>query len=201
MMRHALLAGLSTLLLAAQTYTDRYRLHDRTITVVTELYNDYGTKGRMASFYDDTNGTHRLLFSLVLDEDEPGCWDNNYQKSTYRITDDAIIAYTLWHRSKIGYHAPEGVRKMRYTFDAKGTLRVEGEIYLETDKPYHEIHKGMRYLITPPKTDEEQKALDAYISMIQKRYKATFITDKSRIETLRREAKEALENSASIRWH
>jgi hypothetical protein len=185
----------------AQSDIEHFTLNGQDFAVVTETYDLYETKGRVAKFYkNDAVDERNLELVVTLEEKSGGCGARSIEYGTYRIRNDRLVVYTQWRREPKARFAPVGFRKQIYTADLNGSLRrIEGEIYIETGRP-DEADEGMRYLFAKKLDAAQKKALAHYIRSVRKTYGAAFVSTPSQKETLDREVREALHHTRIKHW-
>jgi hypothetical protein len=185
----------------AQSNIEHFTLNGQDFTIITESYDDYESKGRVAKFYrDEHNYDLTYLFAVTLEDKTGTCGARSIENGIYEIGENNITVYTRWEREGKAYLAPKGYRILTYTVDTKGKLyRSNSAIYLESaHKAYAD--EGMRYLFKKADTPEKKRALQAYIDTIQKRYKANFVIGENDRKKLEQAVFKALQRKSKKRW-
>lgn len=106
----------------------------------------------------------------------------------FEVKDDQLIFYTYWavgDRQGL-WTFPYGVRKQVYSVDPKGMVKlISAEIYVEDvmGDPFtnHPQEDYLQFLNTPPKNNQQKKALNDYIQSMQSRYQARFVHGQVRV--------------------
>ena len=185
----------------AQDTVEHFTLNGHDYTVLTERYDEYESKGRVAKFYrDEPNYDLTYLFAVTLEEKTGGCGERSIEEGAYRIEGDTITVYTRWEREGKAYIAPKGyrVRVLRFGCDGNVT-QTQGRLYVETARREY-ADEGMRYLDGGADTPQKQAALARYIADAERRFHARFVTDTKAREALRKEVFEALQQKVQQRW-
>lgn len=194
-----LFIGLIQLLFSAEL--THVTMGKQDFSVVTENYDIYNSKGEVMKLYKEESN-HDLTFVLRLTlEDHTGtCSDKSIQKGAYEINGTEIVLYSSWHRKGKMYDAPYGARISHYEMlDNHTFVQKSSHIYIESARKNYDEESGMKYLFTPPETDEQKEELRAYIKEVEREYKGTFVYD-NEAEALKEEVKKALKRKMTRNW-
>ena len=169
--------------------------------IIKKSYDIYDSKGELMQLYREERNKN-LLFSLRLTlKDSTGdCSSKGLQDGAYVIDNNTITLYSSWHRRGKAYLEPYGARIQRYEVQSNGKLKqVFSTVYIESARKRRAIDDGMQYLFIAPKNDEEKKKLKAYITEIERVYKAKFVYGEEKIK-LFKEVRKALKTKMKKLW-
>jgi len=174
---------------------------NQNISIVTETYDIYNSKGEVMKLYkEETDGKLTYILGLTIKDNTGTCSILKTQEGTYEINGTDIILYSLWDRIGRIDDAPYGARITQYTMlEDHSIIKKSSTIYIESTRKDYDDESGMKYLFTPPKTDQEKEALDAYIEDAEQRYEGTFVFD-NEARDLISEVKEALKRKMANKW-
>jgi hypothetical protein len=200
-MRIFLLFFLSVLSVLAVDSEESLTINHHTFDLVQESYREYGDKGVELKIYTHGADKEKLpLLAFTLSYTSGSCAEKSTQEGAYEINGSTMILYTHWERSGRAYDAPAGDRIQVYKVEDNGTITLlSGRLYIERHAKRYDRESGMRYLFDPPKTTQEQKALDDYIRRTEKIFEGRFVQGKEAAR-LREEVEEALMRKHSRRW-
>ena len=195
-----LLSILSSMLFSSAKL-EHVTIGNQDFSIVTEAYKIYDSKGEVMKFYkEERNNDLTFLFSLILEDTTGTCADKSMQKGSYEINGTDIMLYTFWDRKGKAYDSPYGARMQHYEMLPNHTVVLRSSrIYVETARRNYDESSGMKYLFTPPQTNGEEEALDAYIKSAQREYKGVFVFG-DEAKQLIDEVHEALSRKMKSRW-
>jgi len=176
-------------------------IDNRPFTVLKEHYNEYGVKGDYITLYSgaEENRTSKLL-NFVLSEVSGSCSDRSIEQGSYEVNGSTITLCTRWRRQGAVNDTPKGARVQVYQLLKDNSLKeLSNKFYIETSSQGSDPESGMKYLFTPPKTEEEKKALKAYVTEVERAYHGTFVFG-DEAKKLMRDVKEALRRKRKAAW-
>jgi hypothetical protein len=122
------------------------------------------------------------------------------QTGSYEINGTDITLYSYWERRGKAYDSPYGARIQRYEMLPDHTVALKSsKVYIETARRNYDKESGMKYLFSPPQTNSETEALQAYIKSVEREYKGVFVYDDKATELID-EVYEALKRKNKARW-
>ncbi len=189
------------MLLHASSTIEHRTLNNQDFTIITEDYEVYDSKGRVAKFYrDELNNDLTYLFPLTLNDRTGTCGARSLTKGAYEIEGKTITLYTFWDRQGRIYDTPYGARIQKYEVTKRGELRlIESRLYVESARKSFDPESGMRFLFTKPANDKEKAALETYVKDAERQYKGTFVFGDD-VKRLIKEVKEALDRKMINTW-
>ncbi len=170
-------------------------------SIVTVNYDIYNSKGEAMKLYKEERN-HDLTFVLrfILKDNTGTCSDKSVQEGAYEINGTEIVLYSFWDRRGKVYDAPYGVRVTHYEMLANHTVvRKSSYIYIESERKNYNDDSGMKYLFTPPETDQQKEELRTYIKEVEREYKGTFVYGNEAINLIE-EVKKALKRKVARIW-
>jgi exonuclease III len=188
-------------MLFATAQLEHVTLGNQDFSIVTESYEIYDSKGEVMKFYkEERNNDLTFVLSLILKDKTGSCSDKSMQEGAYEINGTTITLYSFWDRKGKVYDSPYGARIQQYEMLPDHTVALRSsKVYIETARKSYDAESGMQYLFTPPKTESEKEALDAYVQSVEKEYKGVFVFGKE-AKKLLDEVYEALQRKNNIRW-
>jgi hypothetical protein len=188
-------------ILFATAQLEHVTLGNQDFSIVTESYEIYDSKGEVMKFYkEERNNDLTFVLSLILKDKTGSCSDKSMQEGAYEINGTTITLYSFWDRKGKVYDSPYGARIQQYEMLPDHTVVLRSsKVYIETARKSYDAESGMIYLFTPPKTESEKEALDAYVQSVEKEYKGVFVFGKE-AKKLLDEVYEALQRKNNIRW-
>lgn len=170
-------------------------------SIVTESYDIYDSKGEVMKFYkEERNNNLTFVLSLIMKDDTGSCSDKSMQTGSYEINGTHITLYSFWDRKGKAYDSPYGARIQRYEMLPNHTVVLKSsKVYIETARRNYDEESGMKYLFTPPETNSEREALQAYIRSVEKEYKGVFVYDDEAKELLE-EVHESFRRRMKSQW-
>ena len=180
---------------------EQIKIGNQDFSVVTETYNIYNSKGEVMKLYkEERDRKPRYILGLTLKDDTGTCSDFKIQEGAYEINGTDIILYSLWDRRGKVYDAPYGARIAHYKMLEDHTVvKKSSYIYIESASKNYNYYSAMKYLFTPPQTDQEKEELQTYIKEIEQKYKGTFLFD-NEAKDLIVEVKKALKRKMERTW-
>lgn len=129
---------------------------------------------------DIFRGNTKLLSHTIL-KAEGDHNSESIEVGSYEIKDTTIIFYSYWSRAGDAPVSPYGVRKQIYSVNKKGFLNLNNsQIYMETSRTGWAEGKGIEYLFTIPKNEEEVNQLNKYKADVEKEYHSKFVLEKDK---------------------
>lgn len=170
-------------------------------SLTTESYDIYDSKGEVLRLYrEERNNNLTFIFSLILKDATGTCADKSMQTGSYEINGTHITLYSFWDRKGKAYDSPYGARIQRYEMLPNHTVVLKSsKVYIETARRNYDEESGMKYLFTPPETNSEREALQAYIRSVEKEYKGVFVYDDEAKELLE-EVHESFRRRMKSQW-
>ena len=164
-------------ILFATAELEHVTLGNQDFSIVTESYEIYDSKGQVMKFYkEERNNDLIFVLSLILEDKTGTCADKSMQEGAYEINGTTITLYSFWDRKGKVYDSPYGARIQEYEMLPDHTVVLRSsKVYIETARKSYDQESGMKYLFTPPKTDLEKEALQAYVRSVEKEYKGVFV--------------------------
>ena len=102
--------------------------------------------------------TNSKLLTHIILKSEGDCNSESIELGTFETTDTTIIFYSYWTRAGDAPVSPFGVRKQIYSVDRNGKLNLtKAELYIETSREGWTVNKGINYLFSIPKNNNEKK--------------------------------------------
>lgn len=177
------------------------KIGDQDYAIVTETYDIYNSKGQVMKLYKKEHDDKlTYILGLTLKDKTGNCSDVRVQQGAYEINGSDIMLYSFWDRRGEIYDAPYGARIVHYKILGNHTVvKKSSYIYIETASKKYNDDSGMKYLFTPPKTDQEKEALRTYIEEVEQQYKGTFVFG-SAAKDLIAEVKKALKRKMEKKW-
>ena len=194
-----LLFTLTTLLLS--TELKQITIGNQDFSIVTETYDIYNSKGKVMKLYKE-EPDHNLTYvlGLTLKDNTGTCSIIKIQQGAYEINGTDIMLYSLWDKRGEIYDAPYGARITHYKMLEDHTVvKKSSYVYIETASKNYDEESAMKYLFTPPKTEQEKEALHEYVQEVEQRYEGTFVFD-NEAKDLIREVKKALKRKMDRIW-
>jgi len=128
------------------------------------------------------------------------CSDKSIEQGSYEVNGSTITLYTRWRRQGAVNDTPKGARVQVYQLLKNNTLKkLSNKFYIETSSQGSDPESGMKYLFTPPKTEEEKRVLKAYVTEVERAYHGTFIFG-DEAKKLMRDVKQALRRKRKAAW-
>ena len=180
---------------------EHIKIGDQDFSVVTETYKIYNSKGEVMKLYkEEGDRKPRYILGLTLKDDTGTCSDFRIQEGAYEINDTDIILHSLWDRRGKVNDAPYGARITHYKIlEDNSVVKKSSYIYIESARKNYNEESGMKYLFTPPETDQEKEELQTYIKEIEQKYKGIFVFD-NEAKDLIVEVKKALKRKMEKTW-
>lgn len=146
--------------------------------------------------YIELYRNNKKLLSHTLYDSDGDCSSETIELGGYDIKQDTLIFYSYWASGDRmnKYIYPYGFRKQIYNVADNGVLNlVQSQLYIETYIEDWKTHKGMKYLLSEPKTENEKALLKDYVSKVEKIYAADVVFGKEK-DTLEIEVREKLKD-------
>ncbi len=200
-MKAFLFIVLSIVTLFASAKLEHITLGNQDFSVVIESYDIYDSKGEVMKLYkEERNNDLTFVLSLILKDSTGTCADKSMQEGSYEINGTHITLYSFWDRKGKAYDSPYGARIQRYEMLPDHTVILKSsKIYIETTRKSYDKESGMKYLFTPPKTNIQKEALQAYVKSVEKEYKGVFVYD-NEAKKLIEEVHEAFRRRMKAKW-
>ena len=116
------------------------------------------------------------LLTHIISKSEGDCNSESIELGTFETTETTITLYSYWTRAGDAPVSPFGVRKQIYSVDKNGNLKLtKAELYIETSRQGWGENKGIDYLFSTPKNDNQKKELIEYINDVEQTYNGKFI--------------------------
>lgn len=159
--------------------TEHIKIGNQDFSIITETYKMYNSKGEVMKLYkEEHDRKSTYILGLTLKDTTGTCSDYKIQEGAYEINGTDIILYSLWDRRGKVNDTPYGARIVHYkVLEDHTVVKKSSYLYIESASKNYNYYSGMKYLFTPPKTDQEKEDLDAYIQDIEQKYKGTFVFD------------------------
>ncbi len=176
-------------------------IKNQDFSIVTEAYDIYDSKGEVMKFYkEERNNDLIFVLSLILKDSTGTCADKSMQTGSYEINGTNITLYSFWDRKGKAYDSPYGARIQRYEMLPDHTVVLKSsKVYIETARKSYDTESGMKYLFSPPKTNTEIEALQAYIKSVEREYKGVFVYG-DEAKSLIEEVHEAFRRKMKSKW-
>ncbi len=187
--------------LFASAKLEHITIGNQDFSVVIESYDIYDSKGEVMKLYkEERNNDLIFVLSLILKDSTGTCSDQSMQRGSYEINGTDITLYSFWDRKGKSYDSPYGVRIQHYEMLPNHTVILKSsKVYIETTRKSYDKESGMKYLFTPPKTNIQKEALQAYVKSVEKVYKGVFVYD-NEAKKLIEEVHEAFRRRMKTRW-
>jgi hypothetical protein len=194
-----ILLTLTTLFATAEL--EHITIGNQDFSIVTESYKIYDSKGEVMKLYkEERNNDLIFVLSLILKDSTGTCADKSMQTGTYEINGTDITLYSFWDRKGKAYDSPYGARIQHYEMLPDHTVILNSsKVYIETSRQSYDRESGMKYLFTPPNTNSEIEALQAYVKSVEKEYKGAFVYD-NEAKRLIEEVDEAFRRKMKAEW-
>ncbi len=194
-----ILLTLTTLFATAEL--EHITIGNQDFSIVTESYKIYDSKGEVMKLYkEERNNDLIFVLSLILKDSTGTCADKSMQTGTYEINGTDITLYSFWDRKGKAYDSPYGARIQHYEMLPDHTVVLNSsKVYIETSRQSYDRESGMKYLFTPPNTNSEIEALQAYVKSVEKEYKGAFVYD-NEAKRLIEEVDEAFRRKMKAEW-
>jgi len=194
-----ILLTLTTLFATAEL--EHITIGNQDFSIVTESYEIYDSKGEVMKLYkEERNNDLIFVLSLILKDSTGTCADKSMQTGTYEINGTDITLYSFWDRKGKAYDSPYGARIQRYEMLPNHTVVLKSsKVYIETARKSYDRESGMKYLFTPPNTNNEIEALQAYVKSVEREYKGVFVYD-NEAKKLIEEVDEAFRRKMKAEW-
>ena len=194
-----MLLTLTTLFATAEL--EHITIGNQDFSIVTESYEIYDSKGEVMKLYkEERNNDLIFVLSLILKDSTGTCADKSMQTGTYEINGTDITLYSFWDRKGKAYDSPYGARIQRYEMLPNHTVVLKScKVYIETARKSYDRESGMKYLFTPPNTNNEIEALQAYVKSVEREYKGVFVYD-NEAKKLIEEVDEAFRRKMKAEW-
>ncbi len=181
---------------------EHIKIGNQDFSIVTETYNIYNSKGEVMKLYkEERDRKPRYILGLTLKDDTGTCSDFKIQEGAYEVKGTDITLYSLWDRRGKVDDAPYGARITHYKMLEDHTIvKKSSYIYIESARKNYNDESGMKYLFTPPKTNQDKEELNAYIKEIEEKYKGTFVFE-NEAKDLIAEVKKALKRKMEKRFY
>ena len=138
-------------------------------------------------------------FRFVMSYQSGSCAVKNAEEGSYKIEKNSIIVYSNWERID-NDNAPIGDRMQVYKLDENGSFYVsDSKVYIEKTSRNDDADKGMKYLYTEAKTEDEKFLLANYITSVEQLFEAKFVMGKE-AEKLTYEVNKALHEKHGQLW-
>lgn len=172
-----LFLGITQILISAEL--KHIAIGNQDFSITTETYDIYDSKGEVMRLYrEERNNDLTFILRLILKDRTGTCADKSMQEGSYEINGTQITLYSFWDRKGRAYDSPYGARIQRYEMLPDHTVILKSsKVYIETARKSYDKESAMMYLFTPPKTNIQKEALQAYVESVEKEYKGTFIFD------------------------
>jgi len=170
-------------------------------SIVMEEYDIYDSKGEVMKLYkEERNNDLTFILSHTLYDITGNCGDKTIQEGAYEINGTDITLYSFWDRRGRMYEAPYGARVSHYqVLDDHSVVKKSSYIYVESERKNHTKESPMKYLFTPPVTEDEKEALKGYIKEMEEKYKGKFVFE-DEAKKLIDSVKEAIRKKIKKRW-
>jgi len=200
-MKAFLFIVLSIVTLFASARLEHITLGNQDFSVVIESYDIYDSKGEVMKLYkEERNNDLTFVLSLILKDSTGTCADKSMQEGSYEINGTDITLYSFWDRKGKAYDSPYGARIQRYEMLPDHTVILKSsKVYIETARKNYNKESGMKYLFTPPKTNIQKEALQAYVKSVERAYKGVFVYN-NEAERLIEEVQEAFSRKLKAKW-
>lgn len=194
-----ILLTLTTLIATAQL--EHVTIKNQDFSIVTEAYDIYDSKGEVMKLYrEERSNDLSFVLSLILKDRTGTCSDQSMQDGSYEINGTEITLYSFWDRKGKAYDSPYGARIQRYEMLPDHTVVLKSsKVYIETARKSYDTESGMKYLFSPPKTNTEIEALQAYIKSVEREYKGDFVYG-DEAKSLIEEVHEAFRRKMKSKW-
>jgi hypothetical protein len=200
-MKLFLLVLLTFTTLFATAQLEHVSIKNQDFSIVTETYDIYDSKGEVMKLYkEERSNDLSFVLSLIIKDRTGTCSDQSMQDGSYEINGTEITLYSFWNRKGKAYDSPYGARIQRYEMLPDHTVVLKSsKVYIERARRNYDKESGMKYLFTPPQTNSETEALQAYVKLVESEYKGVFVyADKAK--KLIEEVQEALRRSMRATW-
>jgi len=187
--------------LFASAKLEHITIGNQDFSVVIESYDIYDSKGEVMKLYkEERNNDLTFVLSLILKDSTGTCADKSMQEGSYEINGTDITLYSFWDRKGKAYDSPYGARIQRYEMLPNHTVILKSsKVYIETARKNYNKESGMKYLFTPPKTNIQKEALQAYVKSVERAYKGVFVYN-NEAERLIEEVQEAFSRKLKAKW-
>lgn len=180
---------------------EHIKIVNQDFSIITETYDIYNSKGEVMKLYkEESDRKPRYILGLILKDNTGTCSDFKIQQGAYEINAADIIFYSLWDRRGKVYDAPYGARITHYKMlEDHSIVKKSSYLYIESTSKNYNDESGMKYLFTPPQTDQEKEELQTYIKEVEQKYKGTFVFE-NEAKDLIVEVKKALKRKMQKIW-
>jgi len=194
-----LFLGITQILTSAEL--KHIAIGNQDFSITTETYDIYDSKGEVMRLYrEERNSDLTFILRLILKDRTGTCADQSMQDGNYEINGTQITLYSFWDRKGRAYDSPYGARIQRYEMLPNHTVILKSsKVYIETARKSYDKKSAIKYLFTPPKTNIQKEAFQAYVESVEKEYKGTFVYDEE-AKKLIKEVEEALARKVKVRW-
>lgn len=137
---------------------------------------------------------NKPVITHILQKDDGDCSAIQLELGTYEINSNQIIFYTYWAVADLQgiLTYPFGFRKQIYEVRQNGNLKLsKSQIYIEEDFINDKEQEGLKFLNKGPKNESEIQLLQKYIGVVEKKYRAKFVSGKEK-DFLMKEVREKL---------
>lgn len=188
-------------MLFATAELEHVSIENQDFSIVTEAYDIYDSKGEVMKLYkEERNNDLTFVLSLILKDRTGTCSDQSMQDGSYEINGTNITLYSFWDRKGRAYDSPYGGRIQRYEMLPDHTVVLRSsKVYIEIARKSYDKESAMKYLFTPPETDSEKEAFQAYVKSVEREYKGVFIYE-NEAKKLLEEVDDAFRRNMKAKW-